>query len=987
MLNNSGLTGNFSLHAHSSEIALNGDTHFSVEEYKRPKFETFFEPITETYKINDSITIKGTAKAYAGSNLSNAKVNYRVKRVVYYPKWYYWSRPYNTISPQEIAHGETTTNTLGEYEIDFKAIPDDDVSKKNLPTFQYEVTADVTDINGETQSATAFVTVGYHSLTATISLPDVLVKDKKNNSFTISTSNLNGQSVPAEGTVKMYKLKGPDYVLRPRPWPAPDYKNWTRPEFKKLFPHDAYEDEHDVLTWEKGELVWETTFDTGKSTKIEIESTEKWESGNYRIELETKDRFGQVVKALAQTTLISEDDRKLADNQLFHIKTDKESYSKGEKAEVTLLSSSKDLQVSIFVEKDKKIVDTRIIHLSENSKTVSIPVTEDDMGGFAINYTFSAYNSFHSGTLAISVPYPKTDLEIETMTFRDKLRPGTDETWSFRIKGPKGDKVSAELLASMYDVSLDAFRAHDWSFNPLNRNGYYSNFYTNVNNSFGISSFRTYLDIETYSYTPQKYDSFNWFGFYFGSGFLGDGRFHIMKKGEAAPMAMMASGMDLEESADQNGVLDSLPAAENRRSEEQYDQKASLDAVQIRQNLQETAFFFPQLMTDKDGNVSFSFTTPEALTQWKLQLLAHTKSLESAVATLETVTQKELMVLPNTPRFLREGDMVQFSAKVANLTDTVLSGQAQLELTDAITGDDISEQLLNSSQLGGNTSGNANQTGEASFMVDSLGNTKISWNLSIPENIQAVQYKIIARAGDFSDGEQNVLPVLTNRMLVTETMPMWVRSNRTKTFVLDKLKTNTSSTLNHHQLTLEVTSNPAWYAVQALPYLMEYPYDCNEQVFARYYANTLASHIANSNPRIREVFQQWESADVVVSNLEKNEELKSLLIQETPWLRDAQSETEQKKRIALLFNLDKMKHEQANSLNRLKNSQKSSGAWAWFNGGPDNRIITQHIITGLGHLNKLISPERITQNNTGSMVANGVDTEVQRIIEKAIAYL
>jgi len=225
--------------------------------------------------------------------------------------------------------------------------------------------------------------------------------------------------------------------------------------------------------------------------------------------------------------------------------------------------------------------------------------------------------------------------------------------------------------------------------------------------------------------------------------------------------------------------------------------------------------------------------------------------------------------------------------------------------------------------------------------------------LSIPENVQAVQYKVLAKAGDFSDGEQNALPVLNNRMLVTETLPMWIRSNQTKTFTLDKLKTNTSTTLKNHKLTLEMTSNPAWYAVQALPYLMEYPYECSEQTFSRYYANALASHIANSSPKIQEVFNQWKNTDALLSNLEKNEELKSILIQETPWLRDAQSETEQKKRIALLFDLNKMNNELKSAIRKLKNNQMSSGGWSWFKGGYENRWITQHIITGFGHLKQL----------------------------------
>ncbi|MEP0214239.1 MAG: alpha-2-macroglobulin family protein, partial [Cellulophaga sp.] len=471
-----------------------------------------------------------------------------------------------------------------------------------------------------------------------------------------------------------------------------------------------------------------------------------------------------------------------------------------------------------------------------------------------------------------------------------------------------------------------------------------------------------------YIYQGQNYDAFNWYGLYIGNSYYNRRSLSVMRK-SASPVAMeMVADEDTEEivvvEESDSGALDdaiSSPMESKKDTTAPAPPKKEKEAVKIRKNLQETAFFFPELQTDKEGNVSFNFTTPEALTKWKLQLLAHTKSLESAVTTLQTVTQKELMVMPNAPRFLREGDKLIFSSKIANITDKNLSGVANLELKDAVTGKDITSKLITSAK-------------ENNFSVDAKGNTKVSWTLEIPKNLQAVQYTVIAKAGNFSDGEQNLLPVLTNRMLVTETLPMWVRSNQTKKFSLDKLKNNTSTTLTNHKLSLEITSNPAWYAVQALPYLMEYPHECNEQLFSRYYANTLASHIANSTPRIQEVFKQWANSDALLSNLEKNQELKSLLIQETPWLRDAQSETEQKKRIALLFNLNKMKSEQAAVIRRLTNNQNSSGAWAWFNGGIENRYITQHIITGFGHLDAL-------------KALNNTDKDVDKMINKAIAYL
>ncbi|EPR73104.1 hypothetical protein ADIWIN_1885 [Winogradskyella psychrotolerans RS-3] len=663
------------------------------------------------------------------------------------------------------------------------------------------------------------------------------------------------------------------------------------------------------------------------------------------------------------TSLFSDKDKTVADHQLYEAQLDKESYDINSMAKLTLGSAAEHITVTVEIEKDGKIIMTQLVELNNSRKTIIIPVLASDVGGFAVHTSFAAFNEFKSQSFNVSVPYPKTDLNIETTTFRDKLQPGQDETWSFKIKGPKGDKVSAELLASMYDTSLDEFRTHNWNFNPINNPVYHGRLGKNSRQSFGNTNFRVFNNFYTdVTYPYQGYDELNWFGFYFGNNY----RYLSKSKRLSSPeaVAMVSDSAELEEvvtvgygeAAENKTALNNLNGAVsglnitsgsgqpgsdssiilrgtgsitgnseplfiingNIATETQfrsieasdileykilkaeegtalYGEKgkngviiittnqdlSDLQKVKIRKNLNETAFFFPQLQTDKEGNVSFNFTAPEALTKWKLQLLAHTKTLESAVTKLETVTQKELMVIPNAPRFLREGDEITISTKIANLTDNELSGVAQLILTDAVTGKSIDTELSNSN----NTS---------NFIVDAKGNTQVSWSLNIPKNIQAVQYKVIAKAGDFSDGEQNALPVLSNRMLVTETLPMWIRSNQTKTFTLDKLKNNTSTTLSHHKLTLEMTSNPAWYAVQALPYLMEYPYECNEQTFSRYYANALAQHIVKSNPKIEAVFNQWKSTDALLSNLEKNQELKSLLIQETPWLRDAESETEQK---------------------------------------------------------------------------------------------
>ena len=974
---NNGLTGNYSIE--TSIDLFKNYAQISVEEYKRPKFETEFKPITESYKINDSITINGFVKAFSGANISDGKVVYRVHRKVQYPSWYYWRRPNFSLEAQEITSGVSTTDEKGEFKITFKAIPDESVSRENLPVFTYEITADVTDVNGESRSATSTVKIGFHSLLANINLDGEIDKNTQGNLLKVDTKNLNNKFIPAKGTIKIYKLIAPESPLRKRIWNAPDYQDISKNEFRKLFPDEPYtNDESDVNNWKKGAVVFETDFDTSAAKEIKLEHVKKWLSGKYIAVLESKDKFEQEVKDEQRFSVFSFEDKKVSDNQLFEVRTDQKTYKPDENVLLQLGSSSKNITIIVQVEKNHTIIETCLVHLNNQTKTLEIPVNKKDIGGFTIKYHFVNLNYFESGNLLINVPQEQNNIEIETNIFRDKLQPGQDETWSFTIKNDTNDKVAAEVLVSMYDASLDEFKPHNWQFNPLTRKKYYSYNLSSANNSFGTNYFQISNYHKNYFNTPkQQFDSYNWFGFHFGR----NRNFMLRRMASASQKnSGRAAGVNvqMEELAETEMSLDEIVVTALGVKKEKHalgysiqnsevegskiiNKKTSFDGIQIRKNFKETAFFFPQLRTNKDGKVSFNFAMPEALTSWKLQLLAHTSDLKSATKTLTTVTQKELMVVPNAPRFFREGDTISFSAKISNLTNNQLSGFAQLQLNDAITGKEINTEF-------------ENQNNTKNFTVDNDGNTSVSWNLSIPESIQAVQYKIVAKAGSFSDGEQNVLPVLSNRILATETLPMWVRSNETKAFTLEKLKNNASTTLRNHKLTLEMTSNPAWYAIQSLPYLMEYPYECAEQTFSRYYANTLASFVANSNPRIQDVFNAWKSSNALLSNLEKNQELKSLIIQETPWLRDAQSETEQKKRIALLFDLNKMKNEQEKSINKLKNIQMNSGGFSWFKGGRYPSVfITQHIASGFGHLQKL--------------GISKFDKSTQKMIEKSVQFL
>jgi TonB-dependent SusC/RagA subfamily outer membrane receptor len=366
----------------------------------------------------------------------------------------------------------------------------------------------------------------------------------------------------------------------------------------------------------------------------------------------------------------------------------------------------------------------------------------------------------------------------------------------------------------------------------------------------------------------------------------------------------------------------------------------ALTQVTARKNLSETAFFYPNLKTDSKGKITFNFTSPEALTSWKLRLLAHNKNAVSAYLEKSVVTQKELMLLPNFPRFLREKDTIIISAKIANMTNQTKAGIAQLQFFDATTMQTIDSKMLNAKNI-------------RNFNITAFGNTTATWKISIPEGLQGLQYRIVAKAGNYSDGEENILPVLTNNILITESRPIWVRENSSKSYTFENLKNNNSTSLKNHQFTLEYTSNPTWLALQSLPYLMEYEHECAEQTFARFYANALASKIISSNPKIATLFETWRKNGKPNAKLEENQELKSIILAETPWLNDAQTETEKKSKLAFLFDLEKMKNSQEATFNQLRQKQSASGGFAWFDGDRENEYITRHILAGLGHLSKL----------------------------------
>ena len=953
-----------------------GSVYFSVEDYKRPKFEVKFNDVKGSNKINDEITVSGVAKAYAGSVIDGAKVGYRVIRKVNYPYWWWWYRSYynNGSQQTEITNGETVTNDTGAYFIKFKALPDESVSKQSQATYMYEVIADVTDINGETHSTSTNAIVGYQALTLNIS-GDEIVNQADIKALKITTSNLNGIAEPTKGNFTVYKLKQPEKLFRNRLWAQPDRQTLSKEEYYKVFPYDLYADEQNKYKWEKGDKILDKFFDTGYKTEYDLNSDLKnLKPGVYIIEANCKDKFGEEVKAFNYFTLFNSANTEMPEMIPDWYYLPKVTAEPGEK--ISYIQASAYPNTSYLYEfelKDKAVITKT---MSASMAFNEIIVEENYRGNFAIHSSFVRNNRFYTHSSVINVPYTNKELDFEFETFRNKLLPGQQEEWKLIIKNKKGDKINAELMAAMYDASLDAFKPNYWAFNINNM------FYARLNwssttgkqtGSYGFNDLKNNPE-----YIPSRYyDNLNYFGLYFynnyynGNEYDYDGHYPeseasggVVTKSamaQSAPAPGKARAEKQKKGLFKNDVSEGdLPAqttvsggkdGDRRSGEKDKESGGELTNIKARSNFNETAFFYPQLQTNEKGETVIKFTVPESLTKWKFMGLAHTKDLKYGQFQKEVVTQKDLMVQPNVPRFFREGDKMTFISKISNLSENELKGFADLKLYDALTDKEISASMIEA------VSGPFPTIGYRDFMIKKGQSTSIEWNISIPAGYSAIKYRIAAKGGNFTDAEEMAVPVLTNRMLVTESMPLPIRSNQTKEFSFTKFinQNNNSTTLKNHAYTLEFTANPAWYAVQALPYLMEYPYECAEQTFARYYANSLAGYVVNSKPKIKAVFEAWKnsSPESFLSNLEKNQELKAVVLEETPWVLQSKSETENKKRVGLLFDLNKMGNEQSRAFRKLLKAQSSNGGFCWFEGGPDDWYITQHIACGFGHLNKL----------------------------------
>jgi hypothetical protein len=942
-----------------------GTAWFSVEEYKRPKFRVEMERPKEAAKLDAEVAVTGKATAYTGAPIGGAKVKWRVVRETRFPGWFCWCGfgfgfPQN--ASQAIAHGSAVTEADGAFAVKFVARPDRAVPEASEPIFTYTVHADVTDSTGETRSASRGVRAAYTALQASLAADEWQTSGKPVE-LAVSTRSLDDEPQAANGKVTVWRLKQPPEVLRPDLQPSP-YR-WNARRGRALPPPKP--DASDPNTWETAGEVFQKGFatDKGGAAKLSVDL----KPGIYRATLETKDRFGKAVTARLPLLVVDPKAKKFPVKVANRLLAPKWSLEPGEAFTALWGTGYGEGRAFVEIERDGQRLRAQWTAPGRTQEVVEQAVGEADRGGFTLRVTQVRENRAYFHERVVSVPWSNKQLALKWEHFTSKLGPAQKETWTAVIAGADAKRTAAEMAATLYDASLDAYRPHGWpgAFGVFRQEFGGRAMVEFQNLAVPFQHVMGYWSSDSRGYGPP-YRSFppelvaNLWGYGF---FEGGARRRGMSYGLAvamvadeavnapasAPMEPAKSLANLAERKEKRLDAQSLDFlgkdkldSSGGRAERLGDAGGSgpdLDKVAARKNLNETAFFLPHLLADKEGVVRMEFAMPEALTEWRFLGFAHTPDLCAGLLTNTTVTAKDLMVEPNPPRFLREGDTIEFTVKVTNPTDAPQKGKVRLSFSDARTLKPVDAELGNAAT-------------EQAFEVPGKQSRGYSWRITVPDGMGFLTYKAVAASEKLSDGEEGNLPVLSRRILVTESLPLPIRGKQAKNFEFRKLlESGKSDTLRHRSLTVQMVSQPAWYAVMALPYLMEYPYECSEQTFNRLYANSLARHVAASDPKIRRIFDLWKGTPALDSPLEKNPELKSVMLEETPWLRQAHKESEARRNVGLLFDGNRLDSEQARAFQKLAEAQLSEGMWPWFPGGRPSEFITLYIATGFGRLRHL----------------------------------
>ena len=896
----------------------NGYAHLTVDEYKRPTFQIEFPEVKESYQHGDTVKVKAYAKSYAGVPVQGAKVTYRVDRS---QAFWWWRFGGDSDANAQLLEGETVTDTDGAFTIPMPMmLPESALADRNHTArfYQIKAWAQVTDQAGESHEGEMTLPLGNKNTAISCDVPE---KSLREDLKTITFSRHNMAGTVIEGWIK-WQIDGGE---------------WHDAEANK--PVDISQL---PLSSGRHEVQAVCENDTVKQTFVVFSLADK------RPCIETHDWFYQTSSVFPRD---------------------------GKPVTIQVGSSDADTHILYTIISGKRVLESGVIDQSNAILTRQFTYREEYGSGLLLTYAWVKEGQMYQHQAQIMRPLPDKRLILTWKTFRDRLTPGQKEEWTLHIARPDGTPAKAQLLAAMYDKSLDNILSHGWDFSPnIHQNlpsahwrkGYYGS------RHFSGTAPQRYMRVLDLSFNriDPSLLSMYWYGAVDELKTMSLGSANSSKRllasRSAAPKAIGSFDMQAKEMAAETvaaeemlaGVAFSEPdagsAAAGNNGQEQ----------QMRENLNETAFFYPALLTDSEGNVAVRFTLPESLTTWRFMGLGHDKEMNYGMLNGEAVAKKDVMIQPNMPRFVRQGDKATLSARIFNTGEQAVSGTARLQLIDPET-NKVIDQSTQPVTL------DVNSTTTVAFVCA----PKATW----PALLIA---KCSVEGKTFSDGEQHYLPVLPDVEMVINTLPFTQNTAGLKEIDLTKMFPQSRSKDHTPKLTVEYTNHPAWLMIQALPSVAaRNDKDVISQATA-FYANSLGAFIMKQNPTIKGTIEQWQqemgTETSLMSSLQKNQDLKSLVIDETPWVMDADREADQKRQLINYFDDNTLQYRLDKNLQNLRDLQNGDGSWSWWPGMPGNLYMTTAVVKVLTRLNAMTG----SQQGTTQMLSSAMQYLGKEMVEE-----
>ncbi|NLV31802.1 MAG: hypothetical protein GXY47_11695 [Acidobacteria bacterium] len=937
-----------------------GETPVRVEEYKRPTFEAKMLDPEEPLRLNQTALLKGEAKYYFGLPVTGGQVRWLVRREPVFPWWWRYGGWGAFASPrsQVVASGSTALDQDGTFSIGFTPGIDERLGKNRDVSYRYSVEADVTDEGGETRSTARSFRLGFVSVEASAIMDKAFFLETDPVGITLRRASLDGTPKAGQGSWRIVSLTGPERALLPAEQPlfvpgeVQANRGYQTPgDLERERWNPGYDTEAVLLGWAEGAVRASGTVIHSENGEGKI-SAGRLAPGAYRLVYATADDFGAKCE-LRENFIVAAPSMKLPLPALFQVETP--SIRVGETARV-LVHSGLDDQTAVFeIYRDRKRIRRQEVRSGIDSSLVEIPITEADRGGLAVVMTIVRDHQFLRFEQSLLVPWDNKELKVEFSTFRDRLRPGRQEKWSVRVSGPAGAEVAvpaAELLAYMYDRSLDAFGPHSTP-DPLSLYPYRARA-LHPRANLGQAN-QQWIDSRGFSRGPLP-PTFagDVLELYDGYGIGGPGR--RMMSGSFAGIAaeqinVQRDRITANEIRYNSGIVTPMALnpeaigefkmvlepvdAEMARGDRQ--ENGTPAAVELRSNFSETAFWEPHLLNGPDGSVTFEFKVPDSVTSWNVWVHAITRDLQSGSVTREARSVKELMVRPYLPRFLREGDLAEIKVVVNNASDRELTGTLAFDIIDP----DTDRSLLERFGLG------EAGAGEKPFTAPAGGGTNLTFPIRTPAKVGPIAFKVTATSGDFSDGELRPLSVLPGRVHLAQSRFAALREPGERILRFEDLARDDDPTRIDERMVVTLDSQLFYSVLSALPYLVNYPYECTEQTLNRFVSTGILTSLYGRYPAVEKMAREFSSRQTQLEQWDAEDPNRKMALEETPWLQEAKGGEAGPSDLINVLDSRIAREERRSALAKLGQAQTSSGGFPWFSGGAPSPYMTLYTLYGL----------------------------------------